>query len=111
MLEQQDKNADAENLYREALRSEPQNEMARVNLGALLLKRGKFAEAAEELRPAVQLNPRSANARLGLAMALEQANLPEAVEQYEEILRIDPANAAAQRRLEKARTRQTVSAK
>jgi tetratricopeptide (TPR) repeat protein len=52
-LAREQRPAEAERCYREALRRSPGHAPARVNLGALYLEQGRFAEAAESFEAAV----------------------------------------------------------
>ena len=71
--------------------------------GLALSRAGKSAEAVAAFKDAVQLNPNSAEAHLGLGKSeLAQGRIPEATAQLEETLRIDPANVQAKRLLSQA---------
>jgi tetratricopeptide (TPR) repeat protein len=61
----------AETALERALAQTPNLFEARVRLGALLLDRGVFTDAEKHLRAAVTLRPEDAEARRGLARALE----------------------------------------
>jgi Flp pilus assembly protein TadD len=55
-------------LFREAVRMQPQGAQARANLGLALAADGKFEEAERELSEAIRLDPASAPAQSGLQM-------------------------------------------
>src|SRR5688500_12516057 len=63
----------------------------RTKLAEALRVQGNFADAAAELRQAIQLDSRSARAHSGLGLALRaQRNLPESTAAYQEAIRLDP---------------------
>ncbi len=78
--------------YREALRRDPVHHAEGWNnLGFLLLRDGRHAEAVEPLRRSVALTPTSAEARANLGAALlGQGDLDGAAEQFEAALRYRP---------------------
>jgi tetratricopeptide (TPR) repeat protein len=96
-------------LLRENVRLDPESPSAWHRLGlTLLFALGEAAEAVGALEEAVRLAPSDAQARLGLAMALQAAGRPaEAAAASEEALRLDPAaldgRPAARAALEVAR--------
>ena len=68
--------------------------MALNSLGALLLQRGEFSQAAELLRRSVRSEPGFAQAWYNLGGALEGAQkLSEATESYEQARKLDPLDA------------------
>jgi tetratricopeptide (TPR) repeat protein len=100
-LESDGKNAEAEQQYREVLRTDPENGLATINLGLLEVKEGKFTDAAAQLKKAVAMRPRAANAHLGLAIALEKLSDPAgALSEYQAVLQLDPNNSIAKRQVE-----------
>jgi tetratricopeptide (TPR) repeat protein len=71
--------------------------------GLAFSRAGKSAEAVAAFKDAVQLNPNSAEAHLGLGKSeLAQGRIPQATAELEETLRLDPANVQAQRLLSQA---------
>ncbi len=75
--------------------------------GLALSRSGKPEQARAAFEEAVQLNPRSSEAHLGLGKSeLAMHKLPEAIRELEETLRLDPENVQAQRLLRQARGRQ-----
>jgi tetratricopeptide (TPR) repeat protein len=96
-------------LQRENVRLDPLSAAAWQRLGlTLLFALDAPAEAAGALEEAVRLAPEDAEARLGLALALQAAGRPEeSAAEFEEALRLDPAvlegRPAAHAALEAAR--------
>lgn len=71
--------------------AEPHN-----NLGSILLKQGRFTEAAASFHAAVQINPRFASAHFNLGLACQdQGKLTEALACYFEAVRLNPNHAEA----------------
>lgn len=105
------KNAEAIPHLRAAATLEPDMPEMRLNLGSALAAEGRakamagrFAEAESLLREAVQAMPRSVEARGNLGnVLLMQERVAEAVREYEEVLRLDPANRNARENLQLAR--------
>ena len=89
---------DAETLYRETLRRNPDSYMAHSNLGSLLVfQPGRLAEAVTEFEAALRLQPDDADTHLDLAVALEHTpgRKTDAIAQYETAARLAPTNATA----------------
>ena len=75
-----------------------------VNLGARLYRQGKFAEAEQHFRRALELDPEGKNTRLFIARAIHQQYKPgvqtpenlaageRAVAAYQDVLKADPAH-------------------
>jgi len=81
----------AETLYAAILSREPRHFSATHLLGLISSSRGDFQAAAERLRRAVALNPRSALAHLNLGLALWNLGQPEeALKHYHHSLRFNP---------------------
>ncbi len=73
---------------------------AHLNMGGVYLRQGKFAEAVEASRQAVQAKPDHAGAHSQLGDALRKlGRLDEAAEAYREALRLAPNHAKARRQL------------
>jgi Flp pilus assembly protein TadD len=72
-------------------------------LGERSLQRRQFAQAAEQARKSIQLNPESADAHnvLGAALA-SQGQLDQAAAEFQAALRIDPQHASARNNLARA---------
>ena len=86
----------AQDAYRRALRLEPGQVDALLNLGRLLHEAGEVAEAANHYRHALEGRPDDATAAFNLGVALEDLGRPrDAVAAYERALACDPAYADA----------------
>ncbi|MCZ7684217.1 MAG: tetratricopeptide repeat protein [Sandaracinaceae bacterium] len=90
----------AERLYRRVLQLEPREHHAMLGLGRILTERGAHAEAAEQLRGAVQRRPRRAAYRILLGDALSAAgDAAGARREWQEALELEPDNRQARQRL------------
>ncbi len=79
----------------QALSRDPDYVPARILLARILLERGRYAEAAEELHKAEELQPENAEIHYLLGVALEKRNeYAEALESYQKAGLLDPGNAA-----------------
>lgn len=68
-----------------------------VELGKFYYLNQKYDQAVEEYRKAVDMDPRNADARYNLGIALETINdLEGAREAFEQVLEIDPDYKGAQ---------------
>jgi tetratricopeptide (TPR) repeat protein len=78
-------------LWRDTLAKNPDCWMAQNNLGTLFADKGRFDEAIENYRKAIQINPdhREALNNLGNALAA-QGRLDEAIENYYKAIQINP---------------------
>ncbi len=87
----------AEQVYRQALRADPDDAEALSRLGAACLMLGQFREAATHFQKALRLRPHHAEGykNLGIALA-RQGNLAEAVASFQEALRLKPDLADVQ---------------
>jgi predicted Zn-dependent protease len=92
-----------EEALRELVRRQPENAAAHQNLGTLLLRAGRFQEAAEAFRTSLRHRPDSAITQLSLGYALSDAGQrDEAGAAFEQCVRIAPeprVAAEAQRQL------------
>ena len=70
----------AEQSLRQALRLEPTNPAANLNLGMLLGELGRIAEAEQAFRTALQADPQSAAAAYNLGVILSQRDVSQAIE-------------------------------
>jgi tetratricopeptide (TPR) repeat protein len=96
LLAHQGKAAEAEQEYRQALRSNPDFAEAHFNLGMVLKKQGRAAEAEQEYRQALRSNPDAAKAHFNLGVLLyEQGKAAEAEQEYRQALRSNPDFAQA----------------
>jgi protein O-GlcNAc transferase len=88
--------AQAENLYRQLLVFQPDNDNFRRLLGIVSSQQGKNAEAIVFLKEAVNLNPANPVFRMDLAEALRRGgNNSEAIECYYKALELAPGFAEA----------------
>ncbi|MEM6701142.1 MAG: tetratricopeptide repeat protein [Acidobacteriota bacterium] len=88
--------AGAEKLYREILAVDSQHADALFNLGVLLGRTERFAEAESVLARAVEAAPERTDTRLMLAMSFaSQGRIDEARAALERLLEIDPGNERA----------------
>jgi TolB-like protein/tetratricopeptide (TPR) repeat protein len=81
----------AERGFRDAIESNPNNALARLQLGAgVLVVQGRFDEGLDEVRRAVALDPLSpyANTEAGAAFLLA-GRYPEAIEQLQKAISLD----------------------
>ena len=76
------------------------------NLGMVLLRVGREAEAVDHFRKAVEIFPRSVNAHLNLGnVAFDGKRYSEAIAEYEIAEALSPGNPAVAQRLGRARQR------
>ena len=94
ILYQENRIAEAMNLFREELRIEPAE--AHYNLGFALLRKGRTSEAIDQYEKALLVNPDYPDVRNNLASALVMTGrFSEAIDQCNEVLRIDPGSSEA----------------
>ena len=75
----------------QAISSAPDWSLPYVNLGAVLIRQGKFDEAIAAYGTAIRLNPGYATPYYNLGNALShQGNVDEAIQAYARAIRIDP---------------------
>jgi len=90
-------NADeAIELFRAALRLNPEYDEAHNSLGAALVKKGLLDEGLEHLKEALRIRPDYAQAYNNLGSALQKTDPGKAVEYYREALRVEPRFIEAQ---------------
>jgi protein O-GlcNAc transferase len=90
-LHTQGRLAEAETIYREVLRRQPDNFDATHLLGVIEMQRSRSGPAIELLSRAVSLNPSQPQALANLGSALLRANrTEEALRYYERALEVDP---------------------
>jgi tetratricopeptide (TPR) repeat protein len=82
--------------YQQALRLMPDLAEANENMGRALLNCGREVESIPYFGKAVRAKPNDANKHFGLALALSKipGRVPEAISQYEAILRMSPDDHA-----------------
>jgi tetratricopeptide (TPR) repeat protein len=86
--------------YKAALRLDPNDALARNNLGKALYDQGKLEEAIACYRQALRLNPNDAGTHNSLGLALyDQGKLEEAIACYRQALRLNPNYAFAHNNL------------
>jgi Tfp pilus assembly protein PilF len=91
---------DNPSLWRHAIAVTARNATAHNNLGTLLARDGRLAEAIPHFQSALEIDPTIRKANANLAGALFQTGrLDEAVSHYRQELQIDPANADAENNL------------
>jgi protein O-GlcNAc transferase len=99
-MQAQGKTSEAIANYREAIRIQPDYEMAYYNLAKALAERGDAAGAVELYRTAVELDPNHVDAHNNLANLLSgQGAVEEAISHYERALSLSPDNAATHNNL------------
>jgi tetratricopeptide (TPR) repeat protein len=86
----------AEDAYREALKIQPDYEIAQDNLAGIMQQEGETDAAIDEYRAALRVNPESVPAHTGLGNAyLAQGNFEQAAAEYESVLQIRPDDVKA----------------
>jgi len=87
------RNALREAACRHRVEESPDSWAARLNLGAILAERGRFREAAEELRAGLALEPGSVDLHRNLGGVLASLNDPDGARRcFEEALRLAPGD-------------------
>ena len=82
--------------YQDALEKEAGRVDARSNLGAALVRLGRYDEAVREYRRALEADPGHAGVRFNLALALyKSALVTDAARELEQVVSIDPKQTAA----------------
>jgi cytochrome c-type biogenesis protein CcmH/NrfG len=93
-------------LYRQALRIQPDHPLTHFNLGVALASRQQFSEAASEFELAGRFDPRNPHVHVGWgAVLLSQGKTQEAAGRFAEALRLDPDNRMAREGLAEAAAR------
>lgn len=86
--------------YQQTVKLEPNNAVARYNLGTTMLWRGEPVPAARLLEESLLIRPEHVPTYNNLAKAYFLAGVPElSVASYQEALRLDPSNATARKGL------------
>ena len=86
---------DALRAFDEAIAADPRHEGARVELGRLFLEKYNGAEARTAFADALRINPKNADALVGMAELLDFDHLPGAVDSARKALTIDPQHTRA----------------
>jgi predicted O-linked N-acetylglucosamine transferase (SPINDLY family) len=82
---------EAERVYREILRREPENADVLHFLGILLFQKKDHDSAVEMIKKAIQINPGNENAYYNLAGVLQDiGELDEAITYYQKVIEINP---------------------
>jgi tetratricopeptide (TPR) repeat protein len=86
----------AETIFRQVIRINPQDTNAYNNLGLALRRQGKLEEAITNYQKAIQLDPKDASAYNNLGIALsDQGKLEEAITNYQKAIQLNPKDASA----------------
>jgi tetratricopeptide (TPR) repeat protein len=87
---------DSETLWTRALACAADNVVARGNLGAALLQKGRADEAITQLQHALQINPNSMRVHFSLATAfVQRGKVDQAIAEFRNALQINPNYAQA----------------
>jgi tetratricopeptide (TPR) repeat protein len=93
-------------LYQKALKLDPSQVAAAVNLGNLFIKGGQAREAIRLWQYALEKSPGLETVRLSLAVALYRSGDSAAAEgSLTKLLELNPANTVARRLLSEVRSR------
>ena len=77
--------------YQKAIQFDPDNALAHNNLGLILSKQAKYAEAMTHYQNAIRIDPNFALAYNGLGVALyKQGQYTEAIKNYRKAIQFDP---------------------
>ena len=86
-----------ETLFGHAVAVAKNNEIAHLNLGVVYEKQGRTAEAMQEYRQALAINPQRAHTHNNIADLLDEAGQPAAaLTEYQTALRLDPMTVETQ---------------
>lgn len=98
-----DKLGRATRYFQKSVALQPANIPSRKGLGYALMKSGRYAEAEQQLVPALEAMPNDANALYALAMVrFGQERWQEAADLFERSLRADPGDLDTRRALAEA---------
>jgi len=94
---------EAHQSFEQSLRLNPNQFNAWLGMGLLAQKQGKLDEAISDLSRSIEIQP-TAEGYLNLGRALEQAgHVPQALDAYQQTLKINPDLAEAQQRMDALR--------
>jgi tetratricopeptide (TPR) repeat protein len=85
--------------YEAALRLDPRDTETVIHLGNLYVGLKRYADAETKFRAALELEPKSPQALLGLAQTLDAQKKPEAAAAYRDYLAVQPDTPGAQSRV------------
>jgi Flp pilus assembly protein TadD len=85
--------------YESALRLDPRDVETVIHLGNLYAGLKRYADAEARFRAALELEPKSSQALLGLAQSLDAQKKPEAAAAYRDYLAVQPDTPGAQSRV------------
>jgi tetratricopeptide (TPR) repeat protein len=85
--------------YEAALRLDPRDMEAIIHLGNLYIGLKRYVDAETKFRAALEIKPKSPQALLGLAQALDAQKKPEAAAAYRDYLAVQPDTPGAQSRV------------
>jgi len=96
--------------YNFALQFRPDNEYALLKTAFLLIRHKRYDEALTRAQKAMQVNPKQYRAHnaIGLIMQM-RGNTEQAIRHYNEALRLQPGNAAAQEGLRRMKKRRAAA--
>jgi tetratricopeptide (TPR) repeat protein len=84
--------------YEAALRLDPRDVETVIHLGNLYVGLKRYSDAETKFRAALELEPKSPQALLGLAQALDAQKKPEAAAAYRDYLAVQPETPGAESR-------------
>ncbi len=93
-----------ESIYLQAIKADPNNETAHLNLGIIYLNSQKFDQAVPEFQKCIQLKPSDSQAKellelcLGMT-ALSKGDYSSGMEHFQNVLKVNPDNKDAKRLL------------
>jgi tetratricopeptide (TPR) repeat protein len=97
-LERSGDTAAAVESYEAALRLDPRDVETVIHLGNLYVGLKRYSDAETKFRAALELEPKSPQALLGLAQSLDAQKKPEAAGAYRDYLAVQPDTPGAQSR-------------
>ncbi len=100
------KEEDAIRTFKRVMEVDPENDEAFLNCGILYANKEKWHDARDAWKRGAQKNPDSVELHLHWGQAAERCDrTSEAVQAYEEVLRLQPANGEAKARIEALKNR------